>query len=251
MGDRAVGERARGWWSATADLLLGAGCPGCGSPWWGACPACRAHLHAQPPRLTAPTPAPAGFPLTATAGPYDDVHRGLLGAHKEDQAQMLTPLLGDRLAASVAELLTVRRVPYDEPVILVPVPSATWAVRERGFDATAALAKRAVRRLSAERPVRTVGLLAQHRGLADQSGLDAAERTANLRGGLRLRRSRWFPGGLRVAGVRPDGPALVVVDDLVTTGASLTEAVRCLAEAGFEVLGAATVSATVRRLSAY
>ncbi len=245
MGDRAVRERAWGWWSATADLLLGAGCPGCGSPWWGACPACRAHLQAQPTRLTAPTPSPAGFPLTATAGPYDDVHRGLLGAHKEDQALMLTALLGDRLAASVGELLTVRRVPVDEPVILVPVPSAAAAVRERGFDATGALARRAVRRLSRDRPVRTVGLLAQHRGLADQSGLDAAERAANLRGGLRLRR------GWRTAGVRPDGPALVVVDDLVTTGASLTEAARCLAEAGFEVLGAATVSATVRRLSGY
>ena len=50
----------------------------------------------------------------------------------------------------------------------------------------------------------------------------------------------------RRAGCGPDGPALVVVDDLVTTGASLTEAARCLVEAGFEVLGAATVSATVR-----
>ena len=156
VGDRAVRERAWGWWSATADLLLGAGCPGCGSPWWGACPDCRAHLRAQPTRLTAPTPAPAGFPLTATAGPYDDVHRGLLGAHKEDQALMLTSLLGDRLAASVSELLTVRGVPVDEPVILVPVPSAAAAVRERGFDATGALARRAARRLSADRPVRTV-----------------------------------------------------------------------------------------------
>ena len=245
MGDRAVGERARGWWSATADLFLGAGCPGCGSPWWGACWDCRAHLQAQPTRLTAPTPAPAGFPLTATAGPYDDVHRGLLGAHKEDQALMLTALLGDRLAASVGELLRFCEISVDEPVILVPVPSAAAAVRERGFDATGALARRAVRRLSQERPVRTVKLLAQHRGLADQSGLDAAERAANLRGGLRLRRGRG------TAGVRSDGPALVVVDDLVTTGASLTEATDRLVGAGFEVLGAATVSATVRRLSSY
>ena len=240
-----MGERTWSWWSATADLLLGAGCPGCGSPWWGACPACRAHLRAQPTRLTRPTPCPAGFPVTATAGPYDDVHRGLLGAHKEDQALMLTSLLGDRLAASVGELLTVLQVPVDEPVILVPVPSAAAAVRERGFDATGALARRAARRLSADRPVRTVGLLAQRRGLADQSGLDAAQRAVNLRGGLRLRR------GWARARVRPSGPAAVVVDDLVTTGASLTEAAHCLAEAGFEVLGAATVSATVRKLSSY
>jgi orotate phosphoribosyltransferase len=42
-----------------------------------------------------------------------------------------------------------------------------------------------------------------------------------------------------------------VVDDLVTTGASLTEATVRLGEAGYEVLGAATVAATVRRLSTY
>lgn len=234
-----------GWWAAAADLLLGAGCPGCGTAWWGACPACRAHLLAQPTRLTAPTPAPAGFPLTATAGAYDDVHRGLLAAHKEDQALMLTSLLGDRLAAAVDELLAVRGLPEAEPVLLVPVPSAARAVRERGFDATEALAKRAARGLRRSRPVRTVALLAQQRGLADQSGLDSDQRAANLRGGLRLRRG---PGTTLV---RPDGPALVVVDDLVTTGASLTEAVRCLDTAGYEVLGAATVSATVRRLSGY
>lgn len=240
-----MGERAMSWWSAAADLLLGAGCPGCGAPWWGACPTCRAHLLAQPTRLTAPTPAPAAFPLTATAGAYDDVHRGLITAHKEEQALSLTALLGDRLAAAVTQLLTARGVDEGEPVVLVPVPSAARVVRERGFDATAALAQRAARRLGVVRPTGVARLLAQQRGLADQSGLDASQRAANLRGGLRLRR------GIGGRLLPPDGPALVVVDDLVTTGASLTEAVRCLDEGGYEVLGAATVSATVRRLSAY
>lgn len=160
---------------------------------------------------------------------------------------MLTGLLGDRLAAAVAELLAARGVPDDEPVLLVPVPSAPRVVRERGFDATAALAKRAARRLSpaGAATVRAAALLTQHRGLADQAGLDSGQRAANLRDGLRLRT------GLQAARTTPDGPAVVVVDDLVTTGASLTEAVRCLDDAGYEVLGAATVSATVRRLSAY
>ncbi len=242
--EREAGRIGR-WWSATADLLLGAGCPGCGTPWWGACLACRQHVEHQTTRVTAPTPAPVGFPLAVTAGPYDEIHRGLLGAHKEDQALMLTALLGDRLAAAVARLLTVVEVPGDEPVLLVPVPSASAAVRARGFDATGALARRASRRLSRTRPVRPAALLAQRAGLADQSGLDADQRAANLRGGLRLRR------GPAVLGERPDGPAVVVVDDLVTTGASLTEATARLVEAGYEVLGAATVAATVRRLSTY
>jgi predicted amidophosphoribosyltransferase len=183
--------------------------------------------------------------LTATAGTYDDVHRGLITAHKEDQALTLTALLGDRLAAAVEALLAVRGVGADEQVVLVPVPSAARTVRERGFDATMALARRAGRRLAATRYVTTAGLLAQHRGLADQSGLDASQRAANLQHGLRLRR-RFSSGS-----IRPGGSPVVVVDDLVTTGASLTEAARCLDSSGFEVLGAATVSATVRRLSAY
>ena len=158
---------------------------------------------------------------------------------------MLTQLLGDRLAAAVAELLAAREVPMAEPVVLVPVPSAAAAVRDRGFDATAALAGRAARTLARQRPVRSSGLLAQRKGLADQADLDAVQRAANLRGGLRL------AGGIDSLRCRPDGPALVVVDDLVTTGASLTEAVRCLETAGYEVLGAATVSATVRMLSGY
>lgn len=233
-----------GWWAATADLLLGAACPGCGAPWWGACTGCRAHLLAQPVRLTAPTPAPVGFPLTATASAYDDVLRGLIGAHKEDQALMLTGVLGDRLAAAVEKLLSTCGVTAQESVVLVPVPSATGAVRERGFDATAALAKRAGRRLATRRRIGVAALLAQQRGLADQSGLDSGQRARNLSGGLRLRR------GAPLAGGRPE-TAVVVVDDLVTTGASLAEAARCLHAAGFEVLGGATVSATVRRLSAY
>lgn len=235
---------ATSWWLAAADLLLGARCAGCAVPAWGACAACRCHLSDQLPRLTTPTPAPAGFPLTATAGPYDEVHRGLLSAHKEDQALMLTALLGDRLAAAVATVLAEARVSTDDPVVLVPVPSAPAAVRRRGFDATAGLARRAARRLARSRPVATARLLEQRRGLADQSALDARERAANLDRGLVLRRRA-------ALGMRSGGSPLVVVDDLVTTGASLTESARCLTAAGYDVLGAATVSATVRRLSAY
>ncbi len=246
MVEPSGSERVSRWWSATADLLLGAGCPGCGTAWWGACPSCREHLRTQPTRLTAPTPAPSGFPLAATAGPYDAVHRGLLAAHKEDQALMLTALLGDRLAAAVEELLWRRGVPVDEPVVLVPMPSATAAVRARGFDATGALARRAARRLA---PASAGALLPpcsrSAPGWPTSPGLDAAERAANLPRGTAA------ATGSHTLGVRPDGPALVVVDDLVTTGASLTEATVRLGEAGYEVLGAATVAATVRRLSTY
>jgi predicted amidophosphoribosyltransferase len=76
-------------------------------------------------------------------------------------------------------------------------------------------------------------VLAQARPVADQAGLGARARQQNLAGALRLRRP--IKAG-----------AVVIVDDLVTTGSSLTEAARVLRAAGMPVLGAATVAATVR-----
>ena len=80
------------------------------------------------------------------------------------------------------------------------------------------------------------GALAQTRAVRDQAGLDARTRRANLEGGFRLRRRL------------PAGRPVVLVDDLVTTGSSLTEAARVLGRAGVPLLGAATVAATERLL---
>jgi predicted amidophosphoribosyltransferase len=223
-----------GWGAAAGDLLLGSRCPGCSTAAWGLCPVCRDLVASHRPALTRPDPCPAGFPRTVTSAPYDSVLRGAISAHKERQALGLTPYLGERLAMSVTALLSLEpdRLP-GRRIGVVPVPSATAAVRARGFDATWALARVAARRLAGRHALVATRVLAQRRGVGDQAGRTAAERAANLRHGLVLRR------------VRP--PELVVlVDDLVTTGASLTEAARVLAAAGVEVLGAATVAATVR-----
>jgi predicted amidophosphoribosyltransferase len=231
----SVPSPGRRWLAAAGDLLLGARCHGCDGAWWGVCPGCRAELAGRRPRPTRPDPCPEGFPRTVASSTYDPVLRGLVNAHKERQALGLTPLLGERLAASVAALLALRGFDPDRPLVLVPVPSAARAVRERGFDATAAMARAAARRLRPGHRVAVAVLLAQAPGVRDQSGLDARARRANLAGAFRLRRRP-----------RLDTP-VVLVDDLVTTGASLTEAARTLHRAGAVVLGAATVAATQRR----
>lgn len=185
-----------------------------------------------------------GFPLTVTAGPYEPVVRALISAHKERQAQALTAVLGERLARSVALLASgdVGATPAG-PLVLVPVPSSAAAVRARGFDATGAMARSAAQNLRRDgwvRPVVVAPVLAQRRGVRDQAGLDARARQDNLTGRMRVR-SR------RAAAASGWGP-VVVVDDLVTTGATLAEAVRALEAEGIRVLGAATVAATVRSL---
>ncbi|MGV9994982.1 ComF family protein [Streptomyces sp. NPDC003374] len=109
------------------------------------------------------------------------------------------------------------------PVLLVPVPSARRAVRARGHDPVRRVALAAAGELRrCGRPARVLAVLRQRRAVADQSGLDSRQRLANLAGALQV-----VPGGARLLSAGP----VVVVDDLMTTGASLTEAARAVIRA--------------------
>ncbi|GAB3759439.1 ComF family protein [Microlunatus parietis] len=228
-----------GWLAAAGDLLLGARCPACLRPWWGLCPPCRSLLRSRIPRAARPTPCPAGFPPTSTAGWYDEPLRRLIVGHKERQALGLAPVLGELLAVACWHLIRTRPTRPDGELTLVPIPSARAAVRSRGYDATTALARRAAALLRPAAPVRVRRLLRHHRSVHDQSGLDAAARQRNLADSLRVRDAGSTQRGM-----------IIIVDDLVTTGATLTEASRALAAAGMPVLGAATIAATRRHHSA-
>lgn len=97
--------------------------------------------------------------------------------------------------------------------VLVPAPTRPRSARARGGDPVAQLCR------FSGRPVREVLALAE--GTADQSGLDEAARRANLSGAVRL------------SGV-PAG-RVIVVDDVVTTGATLQASVAVLLAAGADV----------------
>ncbi|MGW1778433.1 ComF family protein, partial [Streptomyces sp. NPDC002143] len=108
-------------------------------------------------------------------------------------------------------------------VLLVPVPSARAAVRARGHDPARRIALAAageLRRVGV--PARVAAVLRQRRAVVDQAGLDSRQRLDNLVGALGV-----VPGGARVL----CGGPVVLVDDLVTTGASLAEAARAVRSA--------------------
>jgi predicted amidophosphoribosyltransferase len=105
-------------------------------------------------------------------------------------------------------------------VLLVPVPSAGGAVRARGHDPARRIALAAageLRRTGTR--ARVLAVLRQKRAVADQSGLNSRQRLDNLAGALAV-----APGGAGLLG----GGRVVLVDDLMTTGASLTEAARAV-----------------------
>ncbi|MDN0197213.1 ComF family protein [Streptomyces sp. S.PNR 29] len=227
----------RGWWQDLTDLVLPAECGGCGRPRTVLCQECRAALSGAAPRRVRPVPEPPGLPVVHAAARYADEVRAVLLAHKERGALALAGPLGAALAGAVrAGLDEIRvRAGLDEgrvraeggwfgggaaPVLLVPVPSARGAVRARGHDPARRIALAAAGELRRTgTAARVVSVLRQRRFVADQSGLDFRQRLENLADALAV-----TPGGARLL---VDGP-VVLVDDLMTTGASLAEAARAV-----------------------
>ncbi|SOR81425.1 DNA utilization protein GntX [Streptomyces chartreusis NRRL 3882] len=200
------------------------------------CPECRAVLSGVAARRVRPVPEPPGLPVVHAAAGYADEVRAALLAHKERGALALARPLGVALAEAVRAGLPAawcgswagseRAWSGDvgAPVLLVPVPSGRRAVRARGHDPARRIALAAageLRRCGV--PARVLGALRQVRTVADQSGLNSRQRLDNLAGALAV-----VPKGARLL----SGGPVVLVDDLMTTGASLAEAARAVRAAG-------------------
>lgn len=213
----------RGWWQDFSDLVLPAECGGCGRPRTALCPECRAALNGAVPSRVRPVPEPLGLPVVHAATRYEDEVRAVLLAHKERGALALAGPLGTALAGAVRAGLD--GAPRGRTgVLLVPVPSARRAVRARGHDPARRIALAAAGELRGSgTPARVLAVLRQRRAVADQAGLNSRQRLDNLAGALSV-----APGGGRLLA---GAGAVVLVDDLMTTGASLAEAARAVREA--------------------
>jgi ComF family protein len=122
-----------------------------------------------------------------------------------------------RVAAALGPLLAAR-YPYDRDAILVPVPLHARRLRSRGFNQALLLARALGRRYGLEVAARA---LVRVRDTHIQPGLSAADRRRNLRGAFAVR-SPEIVAGRRV----------VVIDDVLTTGATADACARSLVTAG-------------------
>ena len=233
-----------------ADLVLPSACAGCGAERvplrFGACAGCAAALEALTPYPTAPVPPPPGMPACSAVGPYAGPLRSALLAYKERGRHRLARPLGALLATAVLDAAVRGGGGPGVPLVIVPVPSTASAVRQRHGDHMARLASHAVRRL------RTAGWQA---GVAqplralprpDSASLDLAGRAAVAENSLRIRTSR-IPVLRRAPTMKS---TLIVVDDIVTTGATVAAVTARLGEADMQVAGAAVLAATRLRKAA-
>ncbi|MFE7846030.1 ComF family protein [Microbacterium sp. NPDC057407] len=200
-------------------LLLPVACAGCDAPDVVLCPSCAAALEPRPvPRVL---DAPGGAVTVWSGLPFDGVAARVVRAIKEEGRTGLVRSLAPALAAAASRL-------GRDDAVLVPLPTSRASYRRRGYRVPDLLAARTGRR--ARRLLQTA------RRTADQRGLDRDERRRNVANSLRATTD---------AAAQP----VIVVDDVLTTGASLAEAVRALREAGAEVVGAATAAVTPLRMN--
>lgn len=223
------------------DLVLPGGCAGCAGAAGqrlrrGVCLACVDELGRLRPHPTRPDPPPEGMPACAALGEYEGVLRELVLGYKDRGRHRLGRPLGRLLAQVVASVAA-------GPVLLVPVPDTPAAARARYGDHLWRMARPAAAALRAAGTEVVLARPLRARPRLDSAGLDARQRAAQAQATLRVRR-------VRAAGTRRwlerTGGQVVLLDDVVTTGSTLTAASTRLSAAGVPVAAAAVLAATRR-----
>lgn len=195
-------------------FLLAADCAGCGLPGELLCDECRSLLAPDPVVRTTPGGLEVHAALT-----YRGVAARCIRRLKEEGQTMLARPLGSALSGVLQEAVP-------EGALIVPVPTGAAAFRRRGY--------------------RVPELLVRRAGFGVERLLRPARRTSDQRGLGRRERARNVAGSIRSAGARDPDPPVVLIDDVVTTGATLDEAARALREAGVRPIGAVALAATPR-----
>lgn len=189
------------------------------------------------------------LPVVAAGAYRAELAQAVLSFKKSGQAQ-LAEVLSKGLERAI-------RAAAGDPsgVLLVPVPTSGSAYRRRGFSPVHVLLGRmgrtGTRGLMPANGFTTVPALRKAwrpaagrlavpggapRGPGGQKGLGRGGRAQRVRGSMRVRRVLFGPG--------LDGRPCIIVDDVLTTGATVAEAARALRAAGALVRGAVVLAAT-------
>ncbi len=203
------------------------------------------------------------FERAVSYGEYKDSLRGLIHLLKYEGVTPVQAPLGRMLAEAISELLPLKNAvaqvrpsvgltgaqvqkadanpsassgqalghqPGRAKLLLVAVPLHRSRRRSRGFNQAELIARAALKRLPHELELASAVLIRQ-RDTVSQVGLSREERIENMRGAFRVGDA-----------ARVKGRQVIVVDDVMTTGTTLSECARVLKRAGAEKVWAATVA---------
>lgn len=187
------------------------------------CPVCR--------RLRRP------FTRAVAYGSYDDGLRELIHLLKYNGVRPAAAVLGRLLAQAVA---TLEPEFTQKPALLIPVPLYKAKRRQRGFNQAELIARHALRAFKGKPLELRTDLLARTRDTHSQIGLTSHQRRENLRGAFAVARAE-----------EVTGREVLLVDDVYTTGTTLSECAKVLRRAGAAQVWVATVARTLKLASKY
>jgi predicted amidophosphoribosyltransferase len=209
------------------DLVLPLECGGCAAPSTRWCEACAKELSMSPdaPRVVTPR-IDAQVPVFAL-GRYAGARRQAIVAMKDRGRIDLSGPLAGVLALGVHRLLLWGLL--DVPLTIVPAPTRGWAARRRGGDPVTRIASLAA---DAHPHITVVRALRMKALARDSAGLGSSARERNIAGRVLLTRRRV-----------PVNEEVLLVDDIITTGATARESVRVLQSAGARVAAVLALAA--------
>jgi len=210
------------------DLILPVRCAGCDHPGSSFCTACTTTLTGLAPVRRPGLSAPA-YALAR----YEGAARSAVIAYKERDRRDLAAIFGNALAAALPHL------PGAQPDgngtwWLIPVPSRAAESRRRGGCHLTRLARATAAVVATNgHPAAVAPALRRTGRTVDSVGLSAVARTVNLAGRIHLK-----PGG-----IPPPGTPVVLLDDVIASGATAVACTRTLTEAHLEVTAILTLTA--------
>ncbi len=172
--------------------------------------------------------------VKATAyGSYDGGLRELIHLLKYEQVRPAAAVLGRMLAEAVRSLEPGWS---QNPVLVVPVPLHARKLRQRGFNQSELIAHHALKLgAGSGRLVLRSRILERRRETQSQIGLTRHQRRENLRGSFAVARPEEIAGR-----------EVLLVDDVFTTGTTVSECARVLRRAGASKVFVATVARTLK-----
>jgi ComF family protein len=173
------------------------------------------------------------FARAAAYGSYEGGLRDLIHLLKYGGVRPAANVLGRMLAEAIARIEP--EFPADS-LAVIPVPLHRTKLRQRGFNQAELIARAALKLNSmGNRLHLCAGVLERKRDTASQIGLTSHQRRENLRGAFAVAQPQWVKGR-----------EVLVVDDVYTTGATVSECARVLRRAGATKVWVATVARTLK-----
>ena len=180
------------------------------------CPACQeSHSH---------------FTKAAAYGAYDGGLRELIHLLKYERVAPAAVVLGRMLEEAIQKLSLTA-----DSILVIPVPLHSSKRRERGFNQAELIARAALKTNALLIAEFAADVLERTRPTVSQIGLTRPQRMENIRGAFRVRHPN-----------RVSGRNVVLIDDVLTTGTTVSECARILRKAGAEKVWVATVARTLK-----